>query len=167
MPLSGDDDDVYMEIMERKNEMMVDIRQWEDGKKPLAGKGVSLNLRRFRVLQEYMVDITEALEAVRSGENKNSIIHLGGMFYALVKSPYVCVNIRRFFKPKDQDDTGLLPGSGIALKRAQWNRLVEINNNIQYFLPEMKDVELCYQHRDCLDVMCSECYPLNGQAYIK
>lgn len=81
--------------------------------KAAARKWVSLNLPQFKVLQEYITSITEALDALRNGENKNATyIYLGGVFHASVKQPNVCVNIRRFFKPKDPTDTGLLPSSG-------------------------------------------------------
>ena len=77
-----------------------------------------------------------------------------------VTSPYLGVNIRKWFTPKGLDTT-LRPGYGIFLKVAEWSKLEDVMNVVQELVPELQDAKRCcdmHEHQMAA-FLCTECNP--------
>jgi len=91
------------------------VREYDvyGNKKYPTKKGIALDLRRFKSLLLHMVEIREAVSKLISGEKVQERIHLGDAVFASIKSPYRCVQIRRYYSLDGKE----LPGQkGIAIK---------------------------------------------------
>ena len=130
--------DRYVEVKERKGNLRVDLREWKDDKP--TKKGISLTLMRWK----NWVDSLEYADQARA--EKNPIWdHLGGNVYCTVTEGSLCMDIRQFWKPKDE----LVPNKkGLCLRPIDYSDLKELVPQIGTTLPELDRVVPCYMQSD-------------------
>ena len=145
--------DRYIEVKEWKGELRVDLREWKDDK--LTKKGISLTLMRWKNWVEHL----EYDDQVRA-EKKNYTSHLGGNVYCTVTEGSPCMDIRQYWKPKDE----VIPTKkGSCLRPIEYSVLKELIPVIGTTLPELDGVVPCYMQSDHMNqlgaLQCSECNP--------
>ncbi|XP_060569261.1 uncharacterized protein LOC132727709 [Ruditapes philippinarum] len=143
----------YVQVNEWKGELRVDLREWQ-GDKPTK-KGISLTLMRWK-------NVVDAVEFVDQSLGNKQVYnaHLGGNVYMSIKAGCVCVDIRQYWKPKDD----VVPTKkGLCLRPAEYVKLKEVIPDIGKNLPELDSVVPCYLQSDHMNQMgalqCSECNP--------
>ena len=145
--------DRYVEVKEWKGELRVDLREWK-GDKPTK-KGISLTLMRWK----NWVDSLEYADQAKA-EKKPYMGHLGGNVYCTVTEDSSCMDIRQFWKPKDE----LVPTKkGLCLRPIEYSALKELVPQIGTTLPELDRVVPCCMQSDHMNQLgaleCSECNP--------
>ena len=87
--------------------------------------------------------------------------HLGNNVLVQVQSPFVVVNIRQWFQPKEGGD--LRPGQGLFLNISQWNEVCKVDDCLDDFVPDLKDTICCSDQTDHCNqlgfISCLECNP--------
>ena len=147
-----------------KDEPRIDIREWGTPTHPTKN-GVSLPLKRYLILRDNIHRISVALADLKKGGKVVLKEHLGRNVYAHVQTPYNGVNIRQWFKPKEDGDH-LLPGKGIFLNSLEWNEFCKVDECMNDFVTELKDTVRCIDQTDHCNqlgyIACGECNP-NGE----
>ena len=105
------------------------------------------------------VDSLEHADQARA-EKKNYMGHLGENVYCTVTEGSSCMNIRQFWKPKDE----LVPTKkGLCLRPIEYSTLKEFVPKIGTTLSELDRVVPCYMQSDHMNqlgaLQCSECNP--------
>ena len=120
--------------MERRNAR----GEWKDDKP--TKKGISLTLMRWKNWVDYLEHADQA-----RAEKKNYMGHLGGNVYCTVKEGSSCMDIRQFWKPKDE----VVPTKkGLCLRPLEYSALKEVIPEIGTTLPELDAVVPCYAQSD-------------------
>ena len=93
-------------------------------------------------------------------EKKPYMGHLGGNVYCTVTEGSSCMDIRQFWKPKDE----LVPTTkGLCLGPIEYSALKELVPQIGTTLPELDRVVPCYMQSDHMNqlgvLQCSGCNP--------
>jgi hypothetical protein len=126
----------FVRACEWKGEVRIDIREFQNGAP--TKKDISLPLGRWKILTNDIIGIDEALEKRLEGS-----LHLGGHVYCKVTENNVCVDIRQYWGPPDQD--GIVPTKkGICLRPAEYVKLKESMSSIGEVVPELFAVAPCY-----------------------
>jgi hypothetical protein len=138
-----------------KNEIGIDIREYERNATKTSiprKKGIRLTVGCWNILVDSTENIDEALSkgsAVR--------LHLGGNIYCKVAENNVCVNIRQYWCPPDQDLRGYdecINGSifsskkGIFLRPAEYIILKEAMLSIGEAVLELNAIVPCFAQSD-------------------
>ena len=96
-----------------------------------------------------------------NGEQVTLKSHLGNNVFVQVQSPFVGVNIRQWFQPKEGGD--LRPGKGLFLNVSQWNEVCKADDCPDDFVPDLKDTIRCSDQTDHCNqlgfISCLECNP--------
>ena len=89
----------YVKITEWKDEVRIDIREWEMeiGARIPTRKRISLPLQRWKLLVDNFDSLHKALQ-----EKAGYASHIGGNVYASVKPNNVCMDIRQHWLPPNQ-----------------------------------------------------------------
>lgn len=143
--------DRYVQVSEWKEELRVDLREW-NGNVPTK-KGISLTLMRYKNFVEVTETVDKALLDKESYER-----HLGGNVYCTVKGS--CVDIRQYWKPEEE----VVPTKkGLCLRPLEYKRLKELITEVGQTLPELDTVVPCYLQGDHMNQLgmlsCTECNP--------
>ncbi|XP_063411141.1 uncharacterized protein LOC134694076 [Mytilus trossulus] len=151
--------DRYVQATEWKDQLRIDIREWEtkNGKRMPTKKGISLPLNRWKMLVDSFDYLDQALV-----ENNTYTTHVGGNVYASITTNSVCVDLRKNWLPPNQ--TEVVPTKkGITLRPMEYTKLKEAVSVIGDFVPELNTVVPCpfsYDHQNQLEFLrCSECNP--------
>ena len=93
-------------------------------------------------------------------EKKSYSNHIGGNVYCTVAENSVGVDIRQYWKPKEE----VIPiKKGICLRPLEYVRLKELLPEIGNALPELNGVVPCFLQNDHVNhlgaIQCSECNP--------
>lgn len=151
----------YVRVMEWKDEVRIDIREFEmkgDKLVPMK-KGISIPLNRWKMLVENLEAVDQAL-----AERKAHSSHLGGNVYMNTQVGEVCVNIRQYWLPPNQTDT-VPTRKGLTLRPSEYAKLKDVASVIGDFVPELNSVIPCIyssDHQNQLGFLrCSECNPNN------
>ncbi|XP_069109811.1 uncharacterized protein [Argopecten irradians] len=158
--------EVYVVANMFRGETLIHIRTYgkrEDGTTFPTKKGIALNPTRWkRLVDRCSGTIDDTIEKVKKGELVDIKLHLGGNLYVSINSGYGCVNIRRWYMPKDEDG-GLVPTrQGIALNFEQWDKLKDCMLLLPDFIgDELDDVRLCEDthHNQMEMIECFDCNP--------
>ena len=145
-----------------KGQLKIHIRQYQtSNEKSFPTKmGVSMSPLRFATFKSKMDELNEGVCSLREKPHVDERMHLGGAWYATVKTGFLCVDIRRFFYPEGQLET-VPTRSGIALRLPEWDELrVQVATLLQQ-LPTLNEIVPCYFSPDHANQMvalaCSEC----------
>ena len=118
--------------------MCVDLREWKDDKP--TKKGISLTLMRWKNWVDYLEHADQA-----RAEKKTYMGHLGGNVYCTVTEGSSCMDIRQFWKPKDE----VVPTKkGLCLRPLEYSALKEVIPEIGTTLPELDAVVPYYMQSD-------------------
>ena len=157
--------DRFVQIVEWKGELGVDIRQWEH-EKPTT-KGIRLTLMQFKNLTTGMDSSVSPAFATDDGTEsyraiKDVSFHVGANVFVKVTKDNPCVDIRQYWKPPNQDD--LVPTKkGLCLRPSEYKLFRECVPDIEKSLPELKNVIPCYMrddHNNPLGMLsCDYCNP--------
>jgi hypothetical protein len=152
----------FVRVCEWKGEIRIDIREYQNGAP--TKKGISLPLGRWKILSNDTIVIDEALE-----KKTERSLHLGGNVYCKVAENNVCVNIRQYWCPPDQDGSIFPTKKGICLRPAEYIKLKEAMKDIGEAVPELNTVVPCYAQSDHLNqlgyLQCAECNPNNNSEW--
>nr|WBW30870.1 PC4 [Argopecten irradians irradians] len=158
--------EVYVVANMFRGETLIHVRTYgkrEDGSTYPTKKGIALNITRWKRLEDRCSkDIDGAIEKVKKGEHVHMKFHLGGNIYASINSGYACVNIRRWYMPKDEDGDLVPTRQGIALNFEQWDKLKDSMLLLPEFIgDELDDVRLCEDsHQNQMGMTdCFDCNP--------
>jgi hypothetical protein len=142
----------YVKITEWKDEVRIDIREWEmeNGARIPTRKGISLPLQRWKLLVDNFDSLDKALQE-KAG-------------YASVKPNNVCMDIRQHWLPPNQ--TEVVPTKkGITLRPGEYDKLKDVSRVIGDFHPELNSVVPCPYQSDDLNQLgflrCPDCNPDN------
>ena len=119
--------------------MRVDIRMWVPAY-PCKRRGISLTVAEFNKLYKAREELTQCLQEIVYYEDYNDSftseigsteeeqkmrhwVQLSELLQAETKSPWKCVNIRRWFTPLDGPEGDFRPGYGVALNSYEWFHL--------------------------------------------
>lgn len=149
-------------------QIYVHIRQYKEnlqnGKTYPTRIGVTLNPSRFAVLCMHSDEITQALDNIRKPEPScvQYTKHLGGGIYVGVTTGVECVDLRRYFVPKESKDK-LPTRNGIALKFGEWRKFIALETEIKKLSPTLLNAQPCsydVSHSNQEAAMsCKECNP--------
>lgn len=91
----------YVKVTEWKDEVRIDIREWEteNGMRVPTRKGISLPLQRWKLLVDNFESLDRALQ-----EKSTYASHIGGNVYASVRPNNVCLDIRKHWLPPNQTE---------------------------------------------------------------
>ena len=128
-----------------ESDLRVDIRLWLPALKgpsyPSKKRGISLTVPEFMKLYRGREDLTQCLQEIVFDQDYNESlpmdaatqeaeegklrhwVQLSDLLQAETKSPYKCVNIRRWFTPMDNPDGDFRPGFGVTLNSYEWFQL--------------------------------------------
>lgn len=154
----------YLCVSEYQGEKRVHIREYDViGEKSYpTKKGVVFTAGRWAKFRNFMDEISQHVEALRNEEPVDYKMHLGGGIYVVVKSGYMCVNVRKYWMPKGELQE--IPSKfGLALRLKEWDQLVKSFWKIEKFWPELQDAKPCTDdesHANMYAVVdCKECNP--------
>jgi hypothetical protein len=126
----------FVRACEWKCEIRIDIREYQNGFP--TKKGISLPMGRWKIWAESTENIDEALS-----KGSAYCLHLGGNIYCKVAENNVCVDIRQYWSPPDQD--GIVPTKkAICLRPAEYIKLKEVMSIIGASIPELNAIVPCY-----------------------
>lgn len=155
----------FVQVVEWKGELRVDLRQWENNYP--SKKGVSLNLMQYKnLLAALDLTITPAFtndqKELQFKAAKNGSHHLGANVFVSARQDNPCVDIRQYWKPSNY--TTIVPTKrGLCLRPTEFKALQSYISDIEKLLPELKDVIPCYMrddHSNQLGMMsCKNCNP--------
>lgn len=161
---------VFLRVLENGSELKIDIRQWrknEAGGWEPTKHGVTMPLKRYKLLRDEIKDLGMALDRARFGQCVSEKTHLGGNMYAEVKTPYQCVQLRQWYQ--GQMTSTMYPGLGVSLKVAQWNAFVEADRQLDIMVPEITETLCCMEQTDHYNqigqMACAECHPNGYNAF--
>ncbi|KAK3082482.1 hypothetical protein FSP39_015866 [Pinctada imbricata] len=159
-------DDKIIRVMKSVDSFSVDIRQLLPNGEICLTKGQTLTPSRWRILNDNIQEIDDAVKELREGKRVRKMIHLGGNVRLSVQSPYKCVNIRQFVYGENAYNKGTLIATsfGLSLKLAQWEglkyHLASVNANLPV---DVQSIVPCYMSPDHSNQMgffeCRECNP--------
>jgi hypothetical protein len=138
------------------------IRVAEEGKDT---RQVFLTLQRFRMMALSADRLSCLLEQVAEGVGEvDEMIHLGGDHYAAIKSPWIGVQIRKYYVL----DGEVLPShSGVCLKLHEW-RVMMNNMGGLYKRLKLESIAPCSLSTDHANqegaFQCMECWSLTRRA---
>lgn len=145
-----------------RDELFVHIREYDNGhgQSYPTRKGVSFTKPRWANFVRQINEIDRSVELLKTNQPVDYRHHLGGKYHVSVSKGMQCVNIRRYFRPKNS--TKEIPTrSGIALRLDEWEALTNQIEQLHEKLPELKYASPCYD--DHLNQMgyfsCRECNP--------
>jgi len=117
---------------------------------------ISLSLLQYAELRSSLPGIERSLEQMRNGGDIKEKHHLGRHVYLQIESPYRGLNLRQWFRNVKGD---LCPGKGIFFKLSEWVEVVDVDQVMDRFVPELKDMEPCSEnHNGQLSwIACSNC----------
>ena len=121
----------YIEVCSLNNgEHRIDLREFKQTEKYKfpTKRGISLSLELFKSL-------ALATDMVDTAMNKNEVLnyHIGGNIFLTVRSDNPCVNIRKYWKPENEEN--LVPTKkGICLRPAEY---VNLKSHVSKF-PNLK-----------------------------
>lgn len=154
----------YIQACTLKNgERRVDIREWkstENCQFPTK-KGISLPLQLFKTLT-LSTDLIDTALAKKEELN----YHVGSNIFISVKSDSPCVNIRKYWKPENEEN--LVPTKkGICLRPLEYGKLKSHLSSIEKAFPELETTEPCFlqeDHQNQLGMLrCAVCNPQEYQ----
>ena len=126
-------------------------------------KGICVNISGFARLYSAVDDIVEAINQLKDGKKSVDLKqHLGSGMYASVKYPYMCLNLRKFFKPAE---LVLATKIGITIKVSEIEKFVECVKELAKTFPHLVALEnICeYQHYNQEAAFsCTECHPFDN-----
>ena len=123
---------------------------------------ITFPLFLYLLLRDNIEAVTQAQSKVMNGDTDIHLsVTLGAHIYISVKSPFQGVSIRQWFRPLRKPDNELLPGYGVFLRTSEWNILVNCDDAVDDFLPQLQETERCmYTHHGQLSfIACLECNP--------
>ena len=172
--IDGDDDDVLTMTLDvqlspktdnriryNPDEREVTIGKYNAKGRRIARKFITFHPARYLVLRDIMEDVTTTLTQVKQGQVADMNFHLGYHIYVNVKSPYVGVSIRQWYRPGGNPTKDLLPGYGIFLKWDEWDTVVKTDITMNDFIPMLSETERCLDthHGQLSYIACIECNP--------
>ena len=115
---------------------------------------------RLATFKSRMEELNEGVCCLREKRFVDTRMHLGGGWYATVKTGYLCVDIRLFFYPEGQF-VAVPTRSGIALRLPEWDELRAQMVILLQQLPALDEIVPCYLSTEHAIQMaafsCSEC----------
>lgn len=143
-------------------ERRIDIRQY-NGALPTK-TGASLTPSRFRLLMSAKERLTSTLQSVIAGSEREEFeVHLGGMVFCYVKSPFRCVQIRK--KYLDKNNELRYSPFGISLKTPQWEQFSVSSEIVDANFTDIRECVPCSLQPDHSNqlaaLFCKECNPMN------
>ena len=90
--------------------------------------------------------------------------HVGGDNYISVTSGFLCVDLRKFYRPYNAKNDGEIKPTrkGVTLRLDEWTNLCFLVNTIMTTYPSLKNVQPCYyDHDDMNSIACLECKECN------
>ena len=156
-------DSLYVVIFPSRRESEVHLRYYTENDNKPTKDGIVLTLGRFKELQTLAPFVDQFVKGYNDpNEDSSYSRHLGGNWYVSVTHGYRCVNIRRFWKPEGEEDLRATR-DGIALKFQQWEKLMGALDDVESYVPELRDAIPCMMRDDHMNQMgalrCSECNP--------
>jgi len=125
-------------------------------------KGVTFTKPRWAKFVDEINEIDRKVELLKANQPVDYLQHLGGKVHVTVSKYFRCVNIRRYFIPKN-GSTIKPTRSGIALRLDKWEALTSKIEQLHDKLPELKAARPCYASDDHLNSQryfgCRECNP--------
>ena len=120
---------------------------------------INLPLKRWKIFSNELQAVQEQVQKLKENEVCKYKLHLGGLMFCSVSSPFKCVNIRKWYR---HNYTGELRASqkGTALKLHEFedlcNKIEEISS-----VAGTDQIRTCKQdHPDIADeTFCAECNP--------
>lgn len=152
-----------LSIIKDEAEYFIDLRIVENDDQP-SRKGQRLSLSRWKNLINNIEDIEKEVESMKNKEDVDYRLHLGGNIFVSIKTPYWCVNLRKF---RD----GTIPThEGLSLKFGQWQHMIGRLDEIHFQLPiDIETVipcQLSEDHQNQVGMLrCPECNPNDFDAY--
>ena len=149
----------FVQASEWKDEIHIDVREWEikDGKQMPKKKGISLRLHRWKMF----VDILEFLDQSLD-EKREYATRLRGNVYSTVKASGICVDLRQHWLPPIQTDV-VPTKKGITLRSGEYDKLKDVASVICDFVPELNSAVPCSYRSDHMNQLgflsCPECNP--------
>lgn len=144
--------------------IMVHIREYEEGDGKLfpTRKGASFTEVRWARFIRMVDEIERHVDLLKAGQCVELHLHIGGAYYATISKGFKCVDIRRYFIPKDT--TKEIPSRiGIALRIPEFENLLVKIREIQEKIPALKLLKPCYSRDDHANqqgyIECIECNP--------
>ena len=120
----------------------------------------TLEIFRYKVLVQKMQAVNDALGTLDWGRSVHYSAHLGSHYYVSVKSPYIRVSIRKWYR--DRLNKLAPTREGISLKPSHWQKLCKLSNYINSMV-KLEDVQTCVEsHGDGNQesvLGCLECTP--------
>lgn len=158
--------DRTISVLKNEESFLVQIYEEETNGEPNSTKCQTLTPSRWRIFNDNVDEVTSALEKIVRGEDIDHKTHLGGNVFLSVKSPYRCVNVRKFENGQYENnrDNVYATKFGVSLKSMQWNNLKGILDEVNFHLPEeLESIVPCYLSADHANqvgyLQCSECNP--------
>ena len=131
--------DRYVQATEWRDEIRIDVRQWEiqNDKRVPTKKGISLPLHRWKLLANNMDFVDQAPD-----EKRDYATHIGGNVYATVKASDIYVDIRKHWLPLNQTEV-VATKKGITLRPSEYAKLKDVTSVISDFVPQLNSVVPC------------------------
>ncbi|XP_071138711.1 uncharacterized protein [Mytilus edulis] len=149
----------FVQATEWKEEIRIDIREWElkDGQRTPTKRGLGLPLHRWKMLVDSLDFLDQAIMEKREYKS-----HLGRNMYATIGPNSVCVDLRQHILPPQQTDV-VPTRKGITLRPTEYAKLKDVARIISDFVPDLSTVVPCpynSDHQNQLGFLtCSECNP--------
>ena len=96
---------------------------------------LTLTLHQWQQLVHNKERLTETLTAVRRGDGMKEMIHLGGLYYAMVKPPFRGVNVSKFHKTQDGSLDQIQ--EVIAIDWCEWQNILHAANDINIMINDV------------------------------
>jgi hypothetical protein len=149
----------YAKIQIWQDKPRLDLREWDLGEKKTipTKKGISLTLHQIKSLSDKFDCLDEALS-----QNEELKCHLGYNVFVSVQKDNPCVDIRRYWKPPNHDES-VPTKKGLCLRPEEYKNLKSRWQDIENSLPELETFVLCYDRDNHLNqigmLRCTACNP--------
>jgi hypothetical protein len=109
------------------------------------GKFVSINFQKLSKIMEAVDEVDEAIQKMKSYEDSNLRIDIGGNWYLTMTTGVKCVDIRRWFPVGENFRPSR---NGIALRLGEWQLFKVRVKTIHQLRPDIAAVVPCYHQQD-------------------
>ena len=125
--------------------------------------GACMPPKRFAAFLRTVAKVEEGKRNLLEGTNNVDINeHIGGGIKVTLKSDVALIHIRKYSMPGRQSFE-MATTLGIALKFGEWDKLVEVLNDVKNLSPTLKNAKPCSDSPDHCNLMgflqCRECNP--------
>lgn len=126
-------------------------------------KAASFTYPRWVWFTEQFDEIDNSLSKLINGDDDVKLnIHIGGGWYVSVTSGYWCIDVRKFYKTRDNN---IKPTrKGFAIRINEWDGVKKIARDVKK--QKMADVHPCWTGEDHYNqegaMTCTECNPFGN-----